>query len=282
MTGPPWGGGHCRLGSCTHRDCAHPQSCLVFRGISVTQLKHLVRRHYLLQRKRGAGRGELAARRFAHHYAPLTALKSESRGSSDSLGGFCAPGRRRWQEGPGEVVWHPRVSSFLGPHPASISRSRHRMVWHHRGAAFDHSPWLQKCSPLLKCVPFPGTWIAPLGMSPACAEGKQASKSPDASLCFIPGGTGVLSPEWRAGVGAQGDQGSFDAAGLFTNDVRYPVPLGALGIEQRGLWVGSTCQASPGSTELRCSFTFPSSQDLFHPFFDLPLPLLLLLFFFSV
>ncbi|RLW00670.1 hypothetical protein DV515_00008630 [Chloebia gouldiae] len=37
--------------------------------------------------KRGAGRGELAARRFAHHYVPLTALKSESRGSSDSLGG---------------------------------------------------------------------------------------------------------------------------------------------------------------------------------------------------
>lgn len=118
-------------------------------------------------------------------------------------------------------------------------------------------------------------------MPPACAEGKQASKSPGASLCFIPGSTGVLSPESAAGMGAQGDQGSFDATGLFTNDVRYPVPLGAVGIEQRRLWVRSACQASPGSTEPKCSFTFPSSQDLFHPFFDLPLPLLLLLFFFQ-
>lgn len=113
VTGPSWGGGQRRLGSCTHRDCAHAQSCLLFRGMSVTQLKHVVRRHYLLRRKRGAGRGELAARRFAHHYVPRTALKSESRAapipSADP-----EPGRRRWQQSPGEVVWHPRVSSCPG------------------------------------------------------------------------------------------------------------------------------------------------------------------------
>lgn len=50
-------------------------------------------------------------------------------------------------------------------------------------------------------------------------------------------------------MGAQGDQGSFGAAGLFTNDARYPVLLGAVRIEQRRLWVCSACQASPGSTE---------------------------------
>lgn len=71
-------------------------------------------------------------------------------------------------------------------------------------------------------------------MPPACAEGKQASKSPGASLCFIPGSTGVLSSESGAGMGAQGDMGSFDATGLFTNDVRYPAPLGAAGIEHGG------------------------------------------------
>lgn len=81
-------------GSCTRCDCAHAQSCLLSRGISVTQLNHLVRQHYLLQRKRGAGRGELAARHFAHHYVPLAALKSESQGSSYSLGGLL----RAWAE----------------------------------------------------------------------------------------------------------------------------------------------------------------------------------------
>lgn len=78
-----------------------------------------------------------------------------------------------------------------------------------------------------------------------------------------------------------GDEGSFDAVGLFTNDVRYPVPLGTAGIKQRSVGVCSACQASPGSAGPKCSFTFPSSQGLFHPFFDLPLPLLLLLSFFQ-
>lgn len=82
-------------------------------------------------------------------------------------------------------------------------------------------------------------------------------------------------------VRGAGDEGSFDAAGLFTNDVRYPVPLGAVGIEQRRVWVCSACQASPGSAGPKHSFTFLSSRGLFHPFFDLPLPLLLLLLFFQ-
>lgn len=84
---------HHRLGSCTRCDCAHAQSCLLSRGISMTQLNHLVRQHYLLQRKHGAGRGELAARHFARHYVPLVALKLESPGSSYSLGRLPRLGR---------------------------------------------------------------------------------------------------------------------------------------------------------------------------------------------
>lgn len=40
-------------------------------------------------------------------------------------------------------------------------------------------------------------------------------------------------------------------------------------------------QASPGSTRPKRSLTFLSSRGLFHPFFDLPLLLLCLLFFFQ-
>lgn len=206
MTGPSRGGGHCRLGSCTHRDCAHPQSCLLFRGISVTQLKHLVRRHYLLQRKRGAGRGELAARRFAHHYAPLTALMSESRGSSDSLGGLGAPGRRRWQEGPGEVVAHESFL-FLGPHPAGTSRSHRRRVWQPSGAAFDHSLGLQECSPSSNSSLFRAPGQPPLArhrlvqkvnkprkaLMPPCA-------SPLGALWALPGVTGWDGRSGRPGL----------------------------------------------------------------------------------
>lgn len=72
------------LGSCTRGDCARAQSCLLSRGISVTQLNPLVRQHYLLKRKAGAGRGALAARRFAHHYVPFAALKWRGQGSSGS------------------------------------------------------------------------------------------------------------------------------------------------------------------------------------------------------
>lgn len=58
---------------------AHVINLVFFsHGISVTKLNHLIRQHYLLQRKRGAGRRELAAWRFTHHYVPLAALKSES------------------------------------------------------------------------------------------------------------------------------------------------------------------------------------------------------------
>lgn len=77
------------------------------------------------------------------------------------------------------------------------------------------------------------------------------------------------------------DEGSFDVAGLFTNGVRYPVPLGAAGMEQRRVWVCSACQAALSSTGPNCSFNFCSFPGLFHPFFDFPLPLLLLLFFFQ-
>lgn len=93
----------------------------------------------------------------------------------------------------------------------------------------------------------------------------------------------MCSPQSR-GLGrvcGAGDERSFDAAGLFTNDVRYPVPLGAAGMEQQRVWVCSACQACPGSARPKCSLTFPSSRGLFYPFFDLPLPSLVLLFFFQ-
>lgn len=170
MTGPSWGGGHCRLGSCTHRDCAHAQSCLLSRGISVTQLKHLVSRHYLLQRKRGAGRGELAARRFAHHYVPLTALKSESRGSADSLGGLPRPGGGGGRRAPGKSCGTRQFLLVLAPHPASASRSHQRMARHPAGRLLA-TPGLRECRhlcPLLKCVPFPGTWIPPWQATSLC------------------------------------------------------------------------------------------------------------------
>lgn len=111
------------------------------------------------------------------------------------------------------------------------------------------------------------------------------NKPPEAPMppCAPSPGVLVRSPqhhglEW---VHRARDEVSFDAAGLFTNDVRYPVLLGAAGTEQRRVWVCSACQTSPGSAGPKCSFTFPSSRGLFHPFFDLPLPLLLLLFFFQ-
>lgn len=132
------------LGSCTRHDCTRAQSCLLSRGISVTQLNHLVRRHYLLQRKRGASRGELAARRFTHHYVPLAALKSESRGSSYSLSGLLPA----WAEA---VVGGPRGGcaapmSRFSPRVVtlwSISRSHHCMAQHPGRAACGHRSGLQ-------------------------------------------------------------------------------------------------------------------------------------------
>lgn len=157
-----------------------------------------LRRHYLLQRKRGAGRGELAARRFAHHYVPLTALKSESRGSSDSLCGL----PRAWA-GAGGGRRAPRKSCgtrdfllVLGPHPASTSWSHHCRVWHPSGAAFDHCPGLQECGhlrPLLKCVPFPGTWITPLACHQLVQKVNKALKAL-MPPCAPPLGSLVCSP----------------------------------------------------------------------------------------
>lgn len=196
------------LGSRTHRDCARARSCLLPRAISMTQLNHLVRRHYLVQRKRGAGCGELAARRFAHHYVPLAALKSESQGISYSLRGL----PRAWAEvaaaGPREGGAAP-TSLFL-PHivtPQSISQSHHHMARHPGGAALDHRLGLRgrgHLHLLLQRVPFPDAWITPLDVPPAPAAGEQAFKSPSASPSSVPRSAGVLPPEPRAGMGALG------------------------------------------------------------------------------
>lgn len=176
----------------------------------MTQLNHLVRRHYLVQRKCGAGCGELAARRFAHHYVPLAALKSESQGISYSLRGL----PRAWAEvaaaGPREGGAAP-TSLFL-PHivtPQSISQSHHRMARHPGGAALDHHLGLRGWGHLhllLRRVPFPDAWITPLDVPPAPAAGEQAFKSPSASPSSVPRSTGVLPPRAMGWDGCTGTE----------------------------------------------------------------------------